>query len=141
MAFRRKVAPPMAPSGERLTAQMAGIGMNFAVKPEPNPNIEDTLLFAAGEAMDRDDLRVLAMLVAWFFVHARWVNADRLTTLVAASGSPRVRALFSALASGLPRDRRFSRLARLYRGKRVDVVGQAAFFHIKRHGEDPRFED
>ena len=45
------------------------------------------------EAMERDDLRVLAVLVTWFGVHAPWVNADRLTRLVSAHPSKRVRAL------------------------------------------------
>jgi hypothetical protein len=56
---------------------MVGIGMNFASPAATEPNIEDTLLFASIEAMERDDLRVLAVLVTWFGVHHPWVNADQ----------------------------------------------------------------
>jgi hypothetical protein len=87
---------------------MVGIGMGFAAPAAVEPNIEDTLFFASVEAMERDDLRVLAVLVTWFGVHARWVNADRLTRLVAAQGTARVRALWSALATWQAKDRRFA---------------------------------
>jgi hypothetical protein len=119
---------------------MAGIGMVFAVKvPLSEPNIEDTLLFASIEAMERDDLRVLAVLVTWFGVHAPYVNADRLTKLVAAQKSTRVRALWSALAMWQGKDRRFARLSKLGKGLRVDVLPTGTEFQIKRHGEDERF--
>jgi hypothetical protein len=119
---------------------MAGIGMVFAVKvPLSEPNIEDTLLFASIEAMERDDLRVLAVLVTWFGVHAPYVNADRLTKLVAAQKSTRVRALWSALAMWQGKDRRFARLSKLAKGLRVDVLPTGTEFQIKRHGEDERF--
>jgi hypothetical protein len=42
---------------------MTGIGMNFAASSFPGPNIEDTLLFASIESMEKNDLRVLAVLV------------------------------------------------------------------------------
>jgi hypothetical protein len=118
---------------------MVGIGMNFAATGAAEPNIEDTLLFAAIEAMEKDDLRVLAVLVTWFGVHASWVNADRLTRLVSDSRSPRVRALWSALARWQSRDRRFFRLAKVYSGQPVDLLASGTAFQIRRHGEDPRF--
>jgi hypothetical protein len=119
---------------------MVGIGMAFAA-PEPaeDPNIEDTLLHASVEAMEHDDLRVLALLVAWFGVHAPYVNADRLTQIVAAQESARVRALWSALARWQEKDRRFARLRKTHRGARVDVLSSGTDFQMKRHGEDPRF--
>lgn len=80
-----------------LTEAMAGIGMGFAAQPNPRANIEETLLFASIDAMDRDDLRVLAVLVTWFGVHHERVNADRIIRLVAHQ-SDRVKALWSALA-------------------------------------------
>jgi hypothetical protein len=52
---------------------MVGIGMNFAAAAAHDPNIEDTLLFASLEAMERDDLRVLAVLDA----HPDWPHLSR----------------------------------------------------------------
>jgi hypothetical protein len=115
--------------------------MGFAARAAVEPNIEDTLFFASVEAMERDDLRVLAVLVTWFGVHARWVNADRLTRLVAAQGTSRVRALWSALATWQAKDRRFARLGALYDGPRVDLQTVGSAFHIRKHGEDPRFSE
>jgi hypothetical protein len=104
-----------------------------------DPNIEDTLLFASVEGMERDDLRVLAVLITWFGVHAAHVNADRLTRLVAMQVSKRVRAFWSALARWRAADRRFARLARAYRGPRLDLLSTGTDFQVARHGEDPRF--
>src|SRR5205809_11625 len=36
-------------------------------------------------------------------------------------------------------DRRFRRMAALYRGPRVDLLAAGQTFQIRRHGEDPRF--
>jgi hypothetical protein len=140
MAFSRALLPAEPPAHNALTAAMVGIGMAFAEKaPAEEPNIEDTLLFASIEAMERDDLRVLAVLVTWFGIHAPYVNADRLTKIVAAQPSPRVRGLWSALAHWQGQDRRFARLVKAYRGSRVDLLRTGTDFQIKRHGEDPRF--
>jgi hypothetical protein len=137
MAFRRLLAPVVL-HGDALTRAMVGIGMNFAAEASPEANIEDTLLCASVEAMDRDDLRVLAVLVQWFGVHHAWVNADRLVKLVGAVPSPRVRALWSALASWQRRDRRFARWVTGPSEARVDLLGTGDFL-LRRHGEDPRF--
>jgi hypothetical protein len=139
MPFRRTIAPSTLVHSDELTSCMAGIGMNFAASPATNPNIEDTILFASIEGMEKHDLRVLAVLVTWFGIHAPWVNADRLTNLVAAQSSIRVRALWTALAAWQKKDRRFARLSMLYTGKRQDVVHAGAEFQIIRHGEDARF--
>ena len=139
MPFNRAVAPPTHPQPDELTGAMVGIGMNFASRANPNANIEDTLLFSSIEGMERDDLRVLAILVTWFGVHAPWVNADRLTKLVSDIRAPRVRALWSALARWQSKDRRFARLAKVYTGPRLDLLATGTDFQIKRHGEDERF--
>lgn len=139
MAFNRALAPTAPPESDALTSAMVGIGMGFAAPAAVEPNIEDTLFFASVEAMERDDLRVLAVLVTWFKVHARMVNADRLTRLVAERGTARVRALWSALATWQAKDRRFARLGALYDGLRVDLQAVGAAFHIRKHDEDPRF--
>ncbi len=140
MAFSRAFVPPAAPAPDALTSAMVGIGMGFAAPAAAAPNIEDTLLFASVEAMERDDLRVLALLVTWFGVHHPRVNADRLTRLLTTRASARVRALWSALARWQAGDRRFARLAALYDGPRADVLASGTDFQLRRHGEDPRFE-
>jgi len=118
---------------------MAGIGFNFGVDAAPGANIEDTLFFASAEAMDKDDLRVLAILVTWFGVHHAWVNADRLAKLVRRYGSLRVRVLWSALSVWQAKDRRFARLTQLHDGSRVDLLTTGTEFQIARKGEDVRF--
>jgi hypothetical protein len=120
---------------------MVGIGFGFAAAPAAvEPNIEDTLLFASVLAMERDDLRVLAMLMTWWGVHHERVNADRLTKLAAAHPAARVRALWSALATWTGKDRRFARLQKVYIGPRVDASPNGSAFQLNRHCEDARLE-
>jgi len=139
MAYRRTATAAVLPLGDELTRALAGIGISLASKAAADPNIEDTLLAAAVEGMEHDDLRVLALLTTWLSVHATWVNVDRLTRAVAAHESLRVRAFWSAVARWLHKDRRFARLARLYRGPRVDLLRVGTDFQVKRRGEDERF--
>ena len=139
MPYRRAIAPTEIAGPNALTSAMVGIGMNFAASAATEPNIEDTVLFASIEGMENDDLRVLAVLVTWFGQHASWVNADRMTKLVAAQKSGRVRAFWSALARWQVKDRRFRRLAKVYAGPRVDLLATGNTFQIRRYGEDPRF--
>src|SRR5215468_5796455 len=138
MVFSRPLAPAQTPGRDALTAAIVGIGMELAAPAASEPNIEDTLFFASAEAMDGSDLRILALLVSWFGVHHAWVNADRLTKLVAIRGSERVRALWAALAHWQAKDRRYARLAGHHRGQRLDLAAGAEF-QIRRHGEDARF--
>ena len=65
MSFSRTLSPSVPVAGDLLTSYMTAIGMNFAATSFPEPNIEDTLLFASIEGMEKDDLRVLTVLVAW----------------------------------------------------------------------------
>lgn len=139
MAHSRAIAPAQSPSGDALTADLVGIGLLVGGEGSRDPNIEDTLLAASVEGLERDDLRVLAVLVTWFGVHAAHVNADRLTRLVALQASKRVRAFWSALARWHAADRRFSRLARAYGGPRLHLLSAGTDFQVARHGEDPRF--
>jgi len=140
MGFSRTLVPTQSPQADMLTSCMAGIGMNFTAVPSADPNIEDTILFASVEGVENYDLRVLAVLVTWFGIHAPWVNADRLTKIVEAQSSSRLRAFWSALASWHKKDRRFARLARLYVGQRQNLIETGTNFQVRRHGEDPRFE-
>ncbi len=139
MGFRRLRQPAAALEGPALTSALVGIGMALAAEPMANPNLEDTLLAASIEGLERDDLRVLALLMTWLEVHAAWVNVDRLTSLVRAQSRERVRAFWSAVALWQGRDRRFARLARTYDGPRLDLMVAGAEFHLRRKGEDPRF--
>lgn len=141
MAFKRHISPCEALEGEALTAALVGIGMAFAANPARESNLEDTLLAASIEGMERDDLRVLAVLMSWLEVHAAWINADRLTLLVAQQPEGRVRAFWSAVAHWLGKDRRFARMAKTYEGPRLDLLATGTGFHIRRSGEDPRFVD
>ena len=139
MGFKRAIAPPTLPTGEELTAALVGIGINLAAAPARNPNIEDVVLAASSEGLERDDLRVLALLVTWLGIHSAWLNADRLTVIVRDNSSKRVRAFWTAFARWRATDRRFARLAKVYRGPRVDLLHAGTEFQIKRAGEDPRF--
>lgn len=118
---------------------MVGIGMLVGGVASPAPDVEATLVRVSIEGMEHDDLRALAVLVTWFGVHAAHVNANRLTRLVALEASKRVRAFWSALARWQAADRRFVRLARAYRGPRLDLLSTGTAFQVARHGEDPRF--
>ena len=139
MGFKRTLGPPALIKGDALTAAMVGIGMNFAATPTPDPNIEDTLLAASVEGLDHEDYRALSVLVSWLDIHRAWINADRLTTLASRQGSDRVRAFWSAVGAWLSKDRRFSRMARIYHGPRLDLLASGTDFHLHRSGEDPRF--
>lgn len=139
MSFKRLTSPRVALEGEALTSALVGIGMALAAKPLRNPNIEDTLLAASIEGMEQDDRRVLALLMTWLEVHADWINADRLTALVACHPGERVRAFWSAVAQWLGKDRRFARLAKAYQGPRLDLLKTGTDFHLHRSGEDSRF--
>lgn len=137
MAHRRAIAPAQAPSGDALTANLVGIGLLVGGEGSRDPNIEDTLLAASIEGLERD-LRVLAVLVTWFGIHSGRVNADRLTRLAALQESRRVRAFWSALGRWMGTDRRFARLARVCRGPRLDLLSAGTDFQVARHGEDER---
>jgi len=115
---------------------MVGIGMLVGGTGSTNPDLEATLVRASVVGMEHGDLRALAVLVTWFGVHSGRVNADRLTRLVK---SKQARAFWSALARWRAGDRRFTRLARGYRGPRVDLLSIGTDFQVGRHGEDPRF--
>lgn len=139
MAHRRVIASAQPPIGDALTADLVGIGLLVGGEGSRDPNIEDTLLAASVEGLERDDLRVLAVLVTWFGVHAAHVNAGRLTRLVALQESKRVRAFWTALARWRTTDRRFARLARADRGPRIDLLSTGTDLQVARHGEDGRF--
>ncbi len=138
MAYRRKTAATLL-EGEELTRAMVGIGMLFAERGEPEANIEDTLVSGSFAGMERDDLRVLAVLTTWMHVHQARVNVDRLVRAAAAVSSKRVRAYWAAVGRWLSDDRRYARLAGVYGGRKVELLGVGTAFHVERAGEDSRF--
>jgi hypothetical protein len=140
MSYRRQVLPHASLEGETLTAAMVGIGMQLAAIGASNPNIEDTLFYAAREALDGDDLRVFSVLVTWLSVHGHWVNVDRMTRLARTERSPRVRVFWSGVGHWLGKDRRFAKLAALHDGPRIDLLPTGTSFQVSRFGEDPRLE-
>lgn len=139
--FRRDATAREQLQGGTLTRAMVGIGMLFAAEALPDTNLEDTVLAAAEEGMERDDLRVLSVLVDWLDTFAPWLNADRLTRLVQAAESERVQAFFAAFAQRHQSDRRFARLLALAPPERVDVLRVGTEFQVRRRGEDERFAD
>lgn len=139
MVFKRTLTPLQQLNGDTLTAAMVGIGMNFAAVPAVEPNIEDTLLAAAHEAMEHDDFRILAVLVTWLSIHHTWINADRLLRAIATEKSVRTRAFWSAMGKFLAKDKRFVKLKKLYKGPAMNLLPTGTEYQIHKHGEDPRF--
>ncbi|MFT7676494.1 MAG: hypothetical protein ACI8QC_000465 [Planctomycetota bacterium] len=139
MAYSRPPGLDARPSAGELTARMAGIGMKFAAEPEPNADIELTLVHAAEVGMDDGDLRVLSILTTWLGVHHRYVNVDRLLRAAKNHDSNRVKAYWSAIGSWLAPDRRFARLEKLRKRTRIHVLTSGSEFQLKRRGEDERF--
>lgn len=140
MPYERKVLLDHLPFGNDLIAGLAGIGMNFAVAPSPDPNIEDLLIAASVEGMEQDDLRILSVLTTWVGIHHPIINADRLVRMVRAHPSPRVRGFWAAIALWLKKNRRFLRLREICSGPPLDLLRTGQEFQILRKGEDPRLE-
>ncbi len=139
MAYRRVLVPDHPLQGDELTAALVGIGMNFAMSPADEPNIEDAIFAASAEGMEQDDLRVLSVLVTWLGVHHPWINADRLVRAARTQSVERVRCFWSAIGGWLHRERRLARLAALYDGPRLSLLRTGNDFQVKRQGEDGRF--
>jgi hypothetical protein len=140
MSFRRQIAPLARLEGPELDRAMSGLGMSFAVEPEPHAAIEDVLFFASQLGMEKNDFRVLSVLCKWIDVHAARINADRLTRLVdQCAEHERTRVFWAAVAQWKQQDRRFARLAALRSVEdRLDLfVGTS--FQVQRRGEHPWF--
>ncbi len=138
MSFKREIIPAMLPTGERLTAQLIGIGFRLQGEAIANANIEDSIFAASIEGI-AGDYRVLSLLVDWFDIHSERVLADRLYHLALGSSQKRVRVFWAAMAQRKSTDRRFLKFAGLHSGKRIDLLPKGTKFHIARSGEDERF--
>jgi hypothetical protein len=139
MAYSRTTESRELSEGRKLVSDMAGIGMLFAAAASRDPNIEDTLIAASVEAMDRDDLRVASVMTTWLGIHHPRLNADRLVRALTDHPSKRVLAYWSAIGRWLQKDARLARLEGLYGGPPVELLRSGMAFHVRRRGEDPRF--
>ena len=61
--------------------------------------------------------------------------------LVESCHGQRVRAFWSAVGRWLGKDRRFAKLAKAYTGPQLDLLPTGTEFHLRRVGEDPRFQE
>ena len=139
MAYSRTTESRELSDGRKLVSDMAGIGMLFAAPASRDPNIEDTLIAASVDAMERDDLRVASVLTTWLGIHHPRLNADRLVRALTDYPSKRVLAYWSAMGRWLQKDARLARLEGLYGGPPVELLRSGTAFHVRRRGEDPRF--
>ncbi len=139
MPFTRPPLLGERPDPKTLTADMVGIGMNFAAPANPDAKIEETLVHASALGMDEHDLRVLSVLTTWLGAHHDYLNADRLVRCVSEHPSKRARAYWAAVATWLGKDRRLARLRKLHDGSTVDLLPVGTDFQIARRGEDERF--
>jgi hypothetical protein len=139
MAFKRTRIPPSSPDSVALTSDLISIGMLFSGHAKKEANIENTIVFASAEGMDKEDFRVLSVLCTWLDIHSNWLNADRLVDLVAAHSSQRVKLFWAAFAHWKQKDKRFARLGNAHRGPRIPLLTEGHQFQVARFGEDPRF--
>lgn len=117
---------------------MIGIGLLFnSGRGDVAAHLEDTVLAASQEGMDRRDVRVLGVLTTWLELHGARLNVDRLVRSLA-DLSPRVKLYWAAVAHWKQFDFRWDRIRRLVRGPRMDF-SESTGFHVQRKGEDPRF--
>jgi hypothetical protein len=141
MSFRRQITPLLRLEGAELDRAMSGIGMNFAVEPNPYPAIEDVLFFASQLGMEKNDFRVLNVLCKWIDVHAARINVDRLTRLIEHSADhERTRVFWAAVGQWQQQpDRRFARLAETHSNRsRIDLFAGTTF-QVQQRGEHPWF--
>lgn len=141
MSFKRVILPEKFFTGDELTRAMAGIGMRVSTSsPLKNPNIEDVLLSASLEGLDKN-WRTLSLVVDWFQKHSSIINVDRLTrALIELKDNKLLLAFWSALAKNTGHDLRFKRMRGLYKGKPILLGEQSSELLIKRNGKDERFQ-
>ncbi len=113
--------------------------MNFAATPEPDADIEGTLVQASHRGLEDGDLRLLSILTTWIEIHHSRINADKLVCLVLSQRPDRVRAYWAAVGMWLGKDRRFARVRTAYKGEPLDLLPVGTHFQIARRGEDERF--
>jgi len=152
VAFKRSELPTEYLTGDALTEDMIGIGMLFGGTPSENPQIEQTLVAASIEGIMGHDGRVISVLTDWITIHHERIYMDRLYQLLRELDPVRfnpVLIYWAANAQRLKKDPRFSKIAKIYHGPRVNYerIGSmndtttydATDFLIQRNGEDDRF--
>ena len=89
--------------------------------------------------MDRDDLRLMSVLVTWLSLHRGFVRVKVLQELLR-DQSPRVRAFWAAIANWSTPTSRWHLLAqRDALEAPTELLRTGTRFLLARHGEDPRF--
>lgn len=142
MPFKRALFPIQFSSGEKLTSELMGLGFRFSGTMKKNANIEDTLIAASLEGMQKDD-RLLSLLVDWVCIHSDRINVDRLTIMInkiSAKQDKRFLVFWCALAQILKKDARFGRLVKTAPKKRFNYLDERTDFLIEKNGEDTRFK-
>jgi hypothetical protein len=138
MSFKREILPRKFSSLDDLSKDMAGLGFLITSEPSENPNIEDTILAVSIEGL-KGEHRSLSLLVNWLEVHSGALNANRLIRMVTLLEDERLVCFWSALSKHILADFRFTKLKKLYKGKRLDLLKTGMNFQLGRFGEDPRF--
>lgn len=153
MPFKQNNDPIDYQTGEDLTADMIGIGMLFGGDSKREPPIERTLVAASIEGLMNDDGRVMSLLTDWISMHYQRIYVDRLYQLLRALDPARhlpILIYWTANAQRLKKDPRFSKIAKLYQGPRVNYERMGRHqdesfydgtdFLIQKNGEDERFK-
>lgn len=143
MTYKRNIKPLSLKIGMDLTPDLIGIGFRLVGKPNPEANIENTLISASLEGLVRKDGRVLSLLTDWLEIHHNRINADRLIQLILDEEHESKRMFlvyWCAVFQWLKSDFRFLKLQKLYPASiRIPYLGDRTDFLVQRHGEDARF--
>ena len=131
-------------TGKQLDNDLRAIGFNLSCeKKSTDPNIEISLVSASVETINNQDNRLGGLLVDWITIHSLRINVDRLTKFVfnlSDSEHKFVKIFWCANAQRLfPKDQRFQRLSKLYKGKRINFANLTKIL-IEIKGEDERFK-
>ncbi|HMO18314.1 MAG TPA: hypothetical protein PKA63_06335 [Oligoflexia bacterium] len=139
MSYKREILPNVLPGEKELTSALIGIGIKLSGRAEYNQNIENVLFSASLEALN-GDYRLLSLLVDWIAIHSDRILVDRLYHLVNILGEEKQKAFWSGVACWKSNDPRFSKLKKIYKGNRIELLGAGTKFQVSSKGEDPRFK-
>lgn len=152
MPFKKQEQIMEFPTGDELTSDMIGIGMLFGGTRSESPSIEQTLVAASIEGLINKDGRVMSLLTDWITVHHERIYVDRLYQLLNELDPIQYKPVliyWAANAQRLKSDPRFAKIAKFYRGSRInyerigrsddDISYDGTDFLISRNGEDERF--
>ncbi len=154
MSFRRELLPDQFKTGSELDNDLHAIGINISCERiTVDPNIEDTLIAATLEGLNKNDGRIMGLVVDWIFLYSLRINVDRLSKVLMALTHPQKDAVivfFSAIAQSLSKDSRFKKITSFYNGRRRNYLSlfpkgpdkyDPTDFLIQKNGEDGRFKE